>query len=99
MKTEFLPIPISTYEDLLEHEQALVERIEAVPNGGLLYLIHPVMLLAEVGAELSDELQDEFAARNGGDGGWSAEPYRALHGSTSEQPSQVTLRGLFRRSA
>lgn len=97
--TEFPPIPISTYEDLLEHEQELLERIDAVPNGGLLYLIHPVMLLAEVGASLSEDLQDDFSARHGGIGGWSEEPYRALRRSTSEQPSHVTMRRLFRRSA
>ncbi len=97
--TENYPITISTYDELLNHEQELLERISALPNGGQLYLIHPLRVLAEVGAELAPDVQDEFAAQHDGSGGWSEEPYRALRESTSAQLGRVTLRGLFRRSS
>jgi hypothetical protein len=90
-------ITIKTYVELLEREQELLERIIALPNGGQLYLLHPLLLFADVGAELAPDVQEEFATQHGGAGGWSEQPYRALRGSTSEQPSQVTMRGLFRR--
>jgi hypothetical protein len=57
-----------------------------------------LQMLADIGAELAPEVQEEFAERHGGSGGWSEGPYRALRGSASEQPTQVYLRGLFRRS-
>jgi hypothetical protein len=91
-------IAIRTYNELLKSEQELLERIRLLPNGGQLYLIHPLLMFADVGAELSPDVQEEFAVRHGGSGGWSEEPYKALRGSASKQPTQVTLRGLFRRS-
>lgn len=93
------PIAIRTYDELLKSEQELLERIRLLPNGGQLYLIHPLLVFADVGAELAPDVQEEFAARHGGAGGWSEVPYRALRVSTSKQPTQVTLRGLFRRSS
>lgn len=93
------PRTIRTYEDLLKSEPELLKSINAIPNGGQLYLIHPLMLFAEIGIELSSEVQSEFAAQHGGAGSWSEGPYKALRRSTSEQPSQVTLRGLFRKSS
>ena len=92
------PIAIRTYDELLKSEQELLERIRLLPNGGQLYLIHPLLVFADVGAELAADVQQEFAVQHGGSGGWSEEPYRALRESTSKQPIQVTLRGLFRRS-
>ena len=95
--TENHPIAIRTYDELLKSEQELLERIRLLPNGGQLYLIHPLLVFADVGAELAPEVQEEFAVHHGGSGGWSEEPYRALRESTNKQPIQVTLRGLFRR--
>lgn len=91
------PLAIGTYDELLASEQELLERIRLLPNGGQLYLIHPLLVFADVGAELAPEVQQEFAAQHGGAGGWSEGPYRALRASTSRQPAQVNLRGLFRR--
>jgi hypothetical protein len=94
---ENVPIVIRTYDELLEHEPGLLARISSVPNGGQLYLLHPLLLLADIGADLAPQVQEEFAARHGATGGWSDGPYRALRESTGKQPQQVTLRGLFRR--
>lgn len=90
-------IAIRTYDELLKSEQELLERIRLLPNGGQLYLIHPLLVFAAVGADLAPDVQEEFAVQHGGSGGWSEEPYRALRESTSKQPIQVTFRGLFRR--
>ena len=95
--TEPDPIAIRTYAELLEHEQELLNRIRVVPNGGQLYMIHPLLLFADIGADLAPEVQQEFAIQHTGSGGWSEGPYRALRESAGTQPIQVTLRGLFRR--
>jgi hypothetical protein len=95
--TENYPIAITTYEELLNSEEELLVRIMRLPNGGQLYLIHPLLVFADVGAELAPDVQEEFAVQHGGSGGWSEEPYRALRESTGTQPIQVTLHGLFRR--
>ena len=92
-------IVIGTYDELLAREEELLERIRAVKNGGQLYLLHPLLLFSDVRAQLAPDVQCEYAARHGGAGAWSERPYRALRGSTSVQPSQVTLRGLFRRAS
>ena len=91
------PIVIDSYDALLASESELMARIAEIPNGGMLYLLHPLLLLAEVGAQLKPEVEEEFAARHGGSGGWSEEPYRALRASQAEQSCEVLLRGLFRR--
>ena len=91
------PIVIDSYEALLENEGELLARIAEVPNGGMLFLIHPLLLFAEVGAQLTPEVEEEFARQHGGSGGWSEEPYRALRGSDATQTVTVELRGLFRR--
>ncbi len=96
--TENYPISIKTYDELLKSEQELLDRIRRLPNGGQLYMIHPLLVFADVGAELAPDVQKEFAAQHGGAGGWSEGPYRALRASTSKQPTRVNLRGLFRRS-
>ena len=95
---EYEPITVTTYEQLLEHEPELLQRISSLPNGGQLFLLHPVQLFADVGAQLPPDVQREFAGRHGGDAGWSAAPYQALRESDGPQTSEVTLRGLFRRS-
>ena len=96
---ENCPIVVATYDELLAHEQELLERINAVPNGGQLYLLHPLRLFADVGVELGPKARDDFASRHGGAGAWSERPYHALRESTSRQPGRVTLRGLFRKAS
>jgi hypothetical protein len=93
------PIAISTYEDLLEQEPELLHRISELPHGGQLFLMHPLQLFADVGADLPPQVQQEFTDRHGGDPGWSLEPYLALRDSALEQTSRVQVHGLFRRSA
>ncbi len=96
--TKNYPITIRTYDELLTREQELLVRIRALPNGGQLYLVHPLMLFADIGAELTPDVQAEFLAQHGMPAsGWSEEPYRALRESICKQSSRVVLRGLFRR--
>lgn len=93
------PSAISSYDQLLKLEQELLQRISEIPNGGRLYLLHPLMMFSDIGIELAPAAQDEFAARHGGAGGWSEGPYNALRRSTCEQPGKATLRSLFRRAS
>lgn len=91
---------INSYADLLKHEQEILYRIEALPNGGNLFMIHPFLLFEDIGVGLSQEAKDEILAFVPTLAGLSEVPYRALKASTSEQRYQIHLKGLFeRRSA
>lgn len=92
------PILIQSYEALLEREPELLARIAEIPNGGMLFLLHPLLLFTEIGVQLMPHVEEEFALRHGGSGGWSEAPYRALRESTAPQSVEVCLRGLFRRA-
>jgi hypothetical protein len=43
---------IGSYAELLEHEREILRRIEDLPNGGKLFLIHPFLLLEDVGESI-----------------------------------------------
>jgi hypothetical protein len=88
---------VDTYAQLLEHESEMLRRIETVPNGGNLFLIHPFMLLADIGVELSDRALAEILEVAPHLRALSDVPYRALRASTSLQRFRVHLRGLFSR--
>ncbi|MBI3016111.1 MAG: hypothetical protein HYY65_13860 [Candidatus Tectomicrobia bacterium] len=45
-------LSIGSYAELLKHEQEILRRIRAVPNGGNLFLIHPFLLFEDIGVEL-----------------------------------------------
>lgn len=91
---------INSYAELLQSEQEILYRIEALPNGGNLFMIHPFLLFEDIGVELSETARDEILAIEPRLAGLSEVPYRALKASTSPQRYQVSLKGLFeRRSA
>ena len=94
------PLSIDSYADLLKYEPEILSRIEALPNGGNLFLIHPFLLLEEIGVALSPQAKDEILAFEPRLSALSEVPYRALKASDAEQRLQVRLKGLFsRRSA
>ena len=101
-KREFLKkkkkiIPINSYSELLEHESEILRRISLKPNGGNLFLIHPFMLLKDVGVNLSEKAKAEIMVAEPHLVGLSAVPYNALKASRAHQNYRIHLKGLFRR--
>ncbi len=88
---------IDSYAELLKHEREILRRIEAVPNGGTLFLIHPFLLFEDIGVDLSERAKAEVLAAEPRLAGLSPVPYRALKASKSPQNYRIRLRGLFER--
>lgn len=88
-------IEVSTVDDLEHHEAEILERIEAVPNGGSRFLVHPFALLADVDVDLSPAVRAELEQRIPELSGLSRNPYRALVESDAEQPVRFHVKGLF----
>jgi hypothetical protein len=91
------PIHIDAFRELLAREREIVARINEFPNGGGLWAIHPLMLLADVDVVLSDQVTKELLAREPRLRALSAVPYRALKNSTVKQAIRYRVRGLFER--
>jgi hypothetical protein len=92
-------LKVDSLEELLKHEAEIVKRIEQIPNGGNLFLIHPFMLLADAGVELSENAKKQIISHEPHLSGLSAVPYHALKASKAKQNFRVHLRGLFERKA
>jgi len=47
------PLAIESFDDLIAHEPEILQRISQLPNGGHLFLVHPVgARKSAVGSEL-----------------------------------------------
>ncbi len=90
-------LSINSYADLLQYEQEILDRIEALPNGGNLFMIHPFLLFEDIGLVLSQEAKDEILTIEPRLAGLSELPYAALKASESQQGYEVHLKGLFER--
>jgi hypothetical protein len=90
-------LKINSFDELMKHEAEIVARIERTPNGGQLFLIHPFMLLQDIGVELSEAAQKEILQHEPHITGLSAVPYHALKNSAAKQNIQFHLHGLFER--
>ena len=90
-------IRISSLEELFRLEPEILARIERTPNGGNLFLIHPFLLLADIGVELSDTARQEIVHNQPEISGLSPIPYQALTNSRAPQTVRYRLKGLFRR--
>ncbi len=90
-------LEIGSFDELMAHEQEIIERIAYIPNGGNLFLINPLLLLEEAGVRLSDDARRELIEREPALSSVSATPYNALRASTVPQRVRVHLKGLFER--
>jgi hypothetical protein len=90
------PIHIDTFAALLKHEKEIVERINAMPNGGALFLIHPFLAMQDAGVELSARAREEIMRTEPRVGALSPVPYKAMKTSRAKQNYRVRIRGLFR---
>ena len=90
-------LQVNSLDELTKHEKEILERIERTPNGGQLFLIHPFMLLRDIGVELSERAEQEIRQHEPTLTGLSAVPYQALKNSKEQQNIRFHLRGLFER--
>jgi hypothetical protein len=88
---------IGSFDELEQHQPAILERIAELPNGGNLFLAHPLLLLEELGVELTEDFQRELLAQEPSLATLSRAPYEALKRSGAPQEVRVRLSGLFRR--
>jgi hypothetical protein len=90
-------IEITSWSELLRHEEEILHRIASVKNGGHLFLVHPLQLLKDIGVSLNTETRIEILKHEPNLGTASLSPYNALRHSSENQNIQVHVHGLFRR--
>jgi hypothetical protein len=93
------PLKVRSFEELLRDEETILRRISEFPNGGNLFMIHPLRLLAEIGVILTPELEAQLVRRFPELSGLSTAPYDALKSSKAEQKIRFHIRGLFRKKS
>jgi hypothetical protein len=54
---------LETMEQLIANEQQIIAKMDALPNGGLLFVLHPFLLLADIGVEISADLKQVLIQR------------------------------------
>jgi hypothetical protein len=92
-------LTINSFDELITNEEQILVRIEKTPNGANLFMIHPFLLLADVGVQLSEQAQAEILEINPQISGLSRTPYDALKRSDAKQNVNYRLKGLFQRRA
>jgi hypothetical protein len=90
-------VRIGTYADLMEAEPAILKKIQQLNNGGYLFMIHPFLLMQDLGVEISQEVKEEILKRCPELSALSPVPYRAIKRSGVTQSIHVNLNGLFPR--
>jgi hypothetical protein len=90
-------LKVDSFDELMKHEKEILARIENLPNGGQLFLIHPFLLLQDIGVLLSERAEQEIRQHEPRLTGLSAVPYQALKNSKEKQNISFHLRGLFER--
>lgn len=90
-------LKVDSFAELMAHEKEIVDRINRFPNGAQLFLIHPFLLLKDVGVELSDKAEQEVRRSEPMLSGLSAVPYQAMKNTEAKQNVRFHLRGLFER--
>jgi hypothetical protein len=90
------PITVNSYNELLQHEPAILKRIAATQNGGNLFMAHPLQLLSDIGVQLSKEVVNQLVQMYPELSALSLTPYEAIK-AAGQQSVQFNVRGLFRR--
>lgn len=90
------PLPIGSFAELLHEEPKILRRIAETPNGGYLFMIHPLRLLADLEVKLTPELEAQLVRRFPELSALSLAPYEALKAAQGPQKIRFHIRGLFR---
>lgn len=89
------PLKINSLSELISNERAVTQRINALPNGGNLFVIHPLKTLAEAGIVLSPQALREWSQQERQLLSLSETPYQALKSSESTQRIRYHLSERF----
>ena len=93
------PLHVSCASELVAHEKELIRRIGKTPNGGMLLLLDPQRLLAQVGLQITagavEECRSSFADLFKETGRERA--YDATAAAKPQNDARVSVRGLFRK--
>lgn len=91
-------LQVNSFSELMRHEKEILDRIAYTENGGNLFMAHPLMLLDDIGVQLSEDAKKELIEREPLLGSLSDLPYQAIKFSRTKQPIRFHLHGLFKRS-
>ena len=86
------PLRIASVEELFKHQEEVLARIARVPNGGNLFVVHPLQMLADVGVELAPAAREELLRRSPQLAAASRAAYEALRSSDQPQKVRIHLR-------
>ena len=92
-------IRIHSFDELIKHEKEILQRIAETDNGGNLFMIHPFMLLADIGVDLSEQARTEIISHEPHLSELSVTPYNALKDSKEIQTMRFHIHGLFHRTS
>lgn len=87
---------IHSLEELLGNEREIVERVNRQARGGQLFVLHPFMLLEDVGVALTDEARRQVLAAAPAMDRVSVPRYQALRNAASPMALDITVKALFR---
>lgn len=90
-------LKVNSFDELMKHEKEILDRIAHTQNGGNLFMAHPLMLLADIGVQLSEDARKEIISREPHLAALSEVPYKAIKTSTEQQSIRFYLHGLFER--
>jgi hypothetical protein len=86
------PLRIESIEELFKHQEEILARIERVPNGGNLFVIHPLKMLADVSVQLSAAVREELLRRSPQLAAASSVAYEAVRSGDEDQKVRIRLR-------
>src|SRR5215813_11395844 len=87
---------IRSLEELVANEREIVERVNRRARGGQLFVLHPFLLLEDVGISLTDEARRQLLAAAPSLDRVSVPRYQALRNARSPMALDVTVKALFR---
>jgi hypothetical protein len=91
-------INVRSVEDLRREETRIVERINATPNGGKLFAVDPLRLLAEIGVAMQTDARRKVELELGLEGGSpTASAYDSIRLGRADASIRVVVKGILRR--
>jgi hypothetical protein len=100
-KATTMPAPHSAWmqvrsiKELMANEKRILERIVQTPNGGNLFMAHPLLFFKDVGVSLNHQTKKDLLRLEPSLSGLSPTPYLALKENATVQSVRYNIRGLF----
>jgi|SRR5215469_7300517 len=91
-------LTLTTFAELLKHEQEIVDRISRIPHGGRLFLANPLQCITDTGVELTAELRAELVRDNPSLGALSMLAYEAIKQQPASE-SRATARPVSKENS